>query len=365
MSGELATLYQHPGVASSSYEEEVVAEERRLRIRRDAQSRLNGNVARGVGSIASLAAFLAQPDPPVRYRVDQLMTVGSRVVLSAQYKSGKSTLVGNLIRSLADGEPFLGRFAVEKPKGRIALLDTELDPSMLRRWLREQGIKDMDRVIVVPLRGEVGSFNILNDDLREQWGFELAQAEVDFAILDCLRPVLDAVGLSEHTEVGRFLEPFNDLLRDAGVAEAVVVHHAGHTGERSRGDSRLRDWPDQEWTMVRADEDPASPRFFKAFGRDVNLPESALTYEPTSRRLQLVGGSRKDSKGRQLVPAVVELLTERDGLSGRGIEESLAELGSRTEIRDAVRLAIDDGSVKTTEGPRRAIQHHVATGGLL
>src|SRR5688500_7682528 len=54
-----------------------------------------------------LADWLLQPDPPMHWLIDGWMLVGSRALAFAQYKAGKTTLVGNTVRSLADGDPFL------------------------------------------------------------------------------------------------------------------------------------------------------------------------------------------------------------------------------------------------------------------
>ena len=74
----------------------------------------------------------------------------------------------------------------------------------------------------------------------------IAAAATGVVVLDCLGPVLGALGLDENsnTDVGRFLGAFAELLDEAGAPEAAVVHHMGHSGERTRGGSKLRDWPD-------------------------------------------------------------------------------------------------------------------------
>jgi hypothetical protein len=64
----------------------------------------------------------------------------------------------------------------------------------------------------------------------------------------------------------------------------------GHANERARGDSRLRDWPDVEWRLVRRDDDPASARFITAYGRDVDVPESQLIYDHGTRHLTIEDG---------------------------------------------------------------------------
>lgn len=242
--------------------------------------------------------------------MDGVWPVGGRVVLAAQYKAGKTTLRNNLLRSLVDGDHFLDEFRVEAFEGTVVLIDNELDERMLRRWLREQGIKNTDRVHVLSLRGRVGSFDLLDDQVRARFANMIREVQGAVVLFDCLRPVLDALGLSEDKDAGRFLVAFDALLAESGASEAVVIHHMGHSGERSRGDTRLRDWPDVEWQLIReatgGEQAAEARRFFKAYGRDVNVPEGLLEYDEETRRVTLAGGSRRQTTGENLVPALLE-----------------------------------------------------------
>jgi hypothetical protein len=316
-------------------------------------------------ALVPLGDFLAVEDDAVRYRVDGLWPVDGRVVLAAQYKAGKSHTLANLLRSLADGSPFLEHFDVTPPARRIALIDNELPESMLRRWLRDQGVQQVERVEVLSLKGRVGTFDLLDPDTRARWADKLREAQVDVVLFDCLRPVLDALGLSEDKEAGRFLVQFDALLAEAGVAEAVLVHHMGHTGERSRGDTRLRDWPDVEWTLVRektedGDSDPSGARFFKAYGRDVDQPEGLLEYDHETRRVTWAGGNRREAAADKHLPEVLDYLRANPGASQRAVETALAHL-KRADVRAALRRSIQLGQVSTQEGPRRAILHFLDT----
>src|SRR5690625_4275118 len=189
-----------------------------------------------------LATFLAEPDEPTAYRVNELLPTGGRAVLAAQHKAGKTTLMANLIRSLVDGDMFLGTYPVKTAR-RVVLLDNELDPRVLRRWLRDQNIVNTTAVTVIPLRGHLSTSNLLDEHTRTKWAEHIGRA--DLVIFDCLRPALDALGLDENRDAGRFLEAFDELTTHAGISEQVIVHHIGHGGERSRGDSRILDWPDE------------------------------------------------------------------------------------------------------------------------
>src|SRR5262249_46362061 len=158
-------------------------------------------------------------------------------------KAGKTTLMGNLARSLVDGMPFLESVPVTPIQGVLVLIDTEMAESQLLDWYGTLGIEADDQIVVLPLRGAVSSFNILDRAVRSTWATKLRAVDAQYLILDCLRPVLDALGLDEQHEAGRFLVAFDELLKEARIPEAALVHHMGHVAERARGDSRLRDWP--------------------------------------------------------------------------------------------------------------------------
>jgi hypothetical protein len=281
----------------------VEQEAERIRLRRDAQRLLNSEGAAEPTPFVSLAELLAAPDEPVAYRIDGLLPVGGRVILSAQRKSGKTTAVVNLVRNLADGTQFLDRHHVARPAGKVVLLDFEMTKAQLRGWLRDSGILAPERVEIRLLRGAASSFNICATEVRARWATELRALDCAVLVVDCLRPILDSIGLDENSEAGIFLVALDALLAEAGIGELILVHHSGHNGERSRGDSRLRDWPDAEWKIVRErpereGEDPAidCKRFFSAEGRDVAVFESELLFNPRTRHLSLQSGNRNDAK---------------------------------------------------------------------
>ena len=311
---------------------------------------------RALPPLDTLRDRLARPVVPAFYRIPNWQPRESRVLLAAQYKAGKTTLIGNLVRTLADGDHWLGRDAVDPADGSVVLLDFEMSPTQLDGWLRAQRIRHDDQVRVLPLRGRASSFDILTPLTRAKWAELLRACQTSYLILDCLRPVLDALGLDEHREAGRFLVAFDALLAEAGVPDACVVHHMGHSAERSRGDSRLRDWPDTEWRLMRKDEDPSSPRFITAYGRDVDVPESQLVYDTLTRRLTIETGSRRDAAAREALDAVLAVLdTANESLSGRGIKDALADSElARDTIDAALKYGLRTDALKAEQGPRNA-----------
>lgn len=306
-----------------------------------------------------LTDMLLVPDEDANYRINELLPTGGRALLAAQYKAGKTSLIANLIRSLADGSPFLGRFDIQ-PTDRVTLIDTELDKRMLRRWLREVGIVKTDKVTTLSLRGKLSTFDLLDDDVRAYWARQIQGS--DFIILDCLRPCLDALGLDENRDAGTFLVAFDELVAESGCSDAVMVHHMGHQNgesgdkERSRGDSRLLDWPDVLWKIVKNNEDENDDsRYFSAMGRDVNVEESRLLWNAQDRSLFIRGGSRTDVSAANAIPDVMDYLAKPECSAGVGqnaIERAMKPFGhGRNRVRSALRQATQSAALVAAEGP--------------
>lgn len=354
--------------AADPFEQHVAEHVEKLRIQREAKRRVDAEDRPPIPlpPMVGLDELLTRPRPVIRYRIDKVAPADARVILSAQYKAGKTHLVGNLIRSLVDGDPFLDRFTVNTTARRVVLLDDELSEPMLLDWLQDQGIVNTGAVTPVSLRGRVGALDLVDDRRRREWAARLADVGCDYLILDCLRPVLDALGLDENHDAGRFLVGFDALLGDAGIADATLVHHMGHSGERARGDSRLLDWPDANWRLVRETDQPDSARFFSAYGRDVDIAEGRLTLDPATRRLTYAAGSRANGKTEAAATAVILYLAEHAKGGGTGlavsvIEKALAdESHGRKAVREGLTLAVKRGVVTRRDGDNNAKLHAIA-----
>lgn len=305
-----------------------------------------------------LDQLLAEPDQPTAYLVDDLWPAGGRVVLAAQYKAGKTTLRDNLVRSLADGEKFLGRFEVRPLTGTIIVFDTELSRDTLRGWLRRHHIVNPERIHVIPMRGRTATFDLRDPTIRSRWVTVIRELGGQVIILDCLAPVLTALNLDPNREASAFLDMgFDPLLAESGAADAVVTHHMGHVAERSRGDSRIRDWPDVEWRLVRekeeegAEPDPAAARFFTAYGRDVEQPEQMLSFDPVTKELIIAGGSRST----RVMEIVVEEVERRPGINRNDLCAVIRR--QATQVDAARKAAAARGLIRIERGPRGSQTH--------
>jgi hypothetical protein len=341
-----------------------------LRVRQEAEAELLSEGSKPAPDPVRLDMLLAEPDEPATYRVDRLWPAGGRVILSAQRKAGKTTCTANLLRSLADGAPFLGCYQVTPlPDGAtVFAIDTEMSRRMLRQWYGDQRISHPERIHVEPLRAAVASFNLLDAARRARWAQAIRERQATVLVLDCIGPVLAAAGLDENSslDVGRFLAALEELLADAGAAEAAVVHHMGHAAERSRGASRLRDWPDSEWKLVYevadGDDDagPLARRYFSAAGRDVAELEQLLDYDAASRRLSIAGGTRRDEKKAAYLAAIVAYITNHPEAECSKSRVEQAVEGRAADIRKTLAQAVAEaGPLCVHDGKRGARLHRI------
>lgn len=291
-------------------------------------------------STLNLAEELNVVLPPFSFTVDQLHTEDSNSLLHSAMKVGKSTLLMNLMAALADGGVFLGMYPTKQVAGRVAFWNYEVSRVQFNRWMKSSGIKNRDRAALWHLRG-------YNLDLGVQEIFEVAvewlvMREVTALIVD---PYSRAYGGDENdnSAVGMWLDRLDELKREAGVKDLFIsAHHGRGMEERARGAARLEDWADALWGLSRLDND----RYFSADGRDVMVPESKLGFDPESKKLTIVGGSRADERQGSLVESAVAIVKKHPGERTHvQLVDDLIGDGTKAERTEAVSIARDSGLI--------------------
>lgn len=322
----------------------------------------------------SVAALLARDIPGAKYRIEGLWPSKGKVLLTAPYKAGKTTLVGNLVRCLVDGDPFLGRPVFElgdQPGGfdvtpladgrRVALLDFEMTDLALQEWLRDQEIRNPDRALVQLMRGQ--GWDPRDDVVRARWARVLREADVEILIIDPIAPVLHGLGIDENsnTEVGGLLTALDKLAAEAGVTEMLISHHTGHAGERARGAATFLGWPNAFWEMTVDEGRDGLRRGLSARGRDVDLAAAELLMDGSTRRQWLGGMSRAEARDAEGMDTVLGIVEENPLIPRRKLRDAVAEaLAVGNEKADKiVTAAVRARVVHVHKGPNRSQLHQV------
>lgn len=237
--------------------------------------------------------FLTQNISDEQWLIEGLLHYQGKSLLSAAMKSGKSTLMLEIIRALTSGTPFLGSFKVPKPL-TVAFFDMELGRPMAQRWLKDVKGINLDRLHYVSLLGRGNAVDMRSKQLREATARKLSGLGVDVLIVDPISPVLSALGISENDSesVRPLLDSFDQLATEAGLSGVIITAHTGHENKtRARGSTAFGDWPTALWNIVKEGDAQDAPRTFAAYGRDVNVPRGPLTFHPANRGLTFEGES--------------------------------------------------------------------------
>jgi hypothetical protein len=284
----------------------------------------------------------------VDWLIDDVMFRGCRLGLLAKYKAGKTTLVDNLIRSLVDGEPFLGGFNVPKPLN-VHLIDTEMNNQMRLRWMAEQGIKNTGNVIVWNVRDR-NVFDLNNPGFVKYLKEHTRHFKTDVLIIDCLNPLLESMGLQESNDTIRHvIKILYNIVSDLNVS-LIYVHHTGYEGSRARNASVFHDVSDTVIKLGHRDSEPAtsSVRYIQVYGRDTNHPRCDLVYEEEERRLNIASEVERS----RLVNIIEE---SNEPMTLTQIKNALAEAGeevpkSIVTLRNRIRREVDAGFLTEIPG---------------
>jgi hypothetical protein len=147
----------------------------------------------------------------------------------------------------------------------------------------------------------------------------------------------------------------------------LLVHHSGHGGDRSRGDSRILDWPDGIWNLVRENRDDLnSPRFISAKGRDISVSEGLLSFDPQTRHLHYAAKDRKKaSADKVLLDVVRKVANSAEAMSIREVQAALYGGHPKASVAAALKRASDrpPGYLSRVKGPKGSYLHSMTPAG--
>lgn len=211
----------------------------------------------GVASLAkhrlqakTLAELADEPDDPARHFLIPGFVSGSLTYLYGQSKVGKSFVVANILASVLDGKPFLGRQPLKTVDGVVIVTTDAGDAYAYRDRLNDLGVADDDRVLLVPVGIAPES-----EQLAEVADL-FVNGDYGFAVFD------HATGLMSDDENIIAREPWAKLWRlldSLGVPGLLVGHSTdskfeGKTVHRPAGNSAATQFPRTRVEVHRPDE---------------------------------------------------------------------------------------------------------------
>ena len=287
-----------------------------------------------------------------KWVLESLLPRFGRVFLVARAKTGKTSLAMYLLKVLADGKDFLGSFKVQEGAGRIGYMNFEMTDLQIQEWLRRQNIENLEKISIWNLRGKLNPFR--SEMSRSDLASELNRLGIKTLIIDTFAKVFSGEA-NNNSEVSKFLMQLEEVLEEAGVEQLIMLVHAGNAEKKIRGATALMDHPDGLWFLTSDDE---RNRYFSAYGRDVEVAESRLNYDPLTAEFTLSGEGKKSSKENSSSEKMLKYIEEHPWANASSIDESVT--GTKAfKIRLRKKL-VDQGLVTTRKGPSNSTLYHAA-----
>lgn len=311
-----------------------------------------------LGQSSLLSDQLKLPREVPRYLVDRLMGWNHNVVLAAQHGTGKTTFGLNMVQSLVDGLPFLGR-EVTPFDGRVAWVNGEMDQWDWLDYARPLKIKAKERVSALHLRD--GRLPIMDDHAAELLVKWLVDQEVRVLVVDSWRRLCAWNGVDENVnaEVEPLTARIDQIKKEANVQAFLALAHTGRAKveegeERVRGATALDDWVDARWVMVKQPPKEGDARFFWAEKRQVEMPETKLEFDRARYRISLGSGDRRTAGSETLKLSVSLTLKAAgsDGMLTGAIATALGVNKKTGPVTAALNSLAAEGAVKKEPAPR-------------
>lgn len=185
-------------------------------------------------------------DPQGDWLVPGIIERGTRGLVVAPPKCGKSLLFLDMAVALASQQGFLGAVPYSRPV-KCAIISREDGPDLVWRRLSQlasgRGVymPQIDPYIRVNTVEQSANFHVdVQADLEEMASW-LRAAEIEFVVVD----VLNRLHFGEENSTDsmtKVMLKFDELAELSG-AQVCVIHHAGRTGN-SRGSSSIEGWAD-------------------------------------------------------------------------------------------------------------------------
>jgi hypothetical protein len=281
--------------------------------------------------------------------------------VDAKKKTGKTTLIGNVLRCYVDHEPFLDNelWTPRKLDGNVAHWNYELPDWQREEWYADMDIRNTGRIFPRGLRGYRIPMNVdlvVEDCIR--W---LREREIEVWVLDPRNRAWQGMVTNENDslQIGDWIARVREIKREASVRECYIPAHMGHgigeEYERGRGGSGWEGELDAYWLYTEKDGD----RFLSARGRDVEREERRVHYNHKTRLLTIGEGNRRTTVSSKYVDAAVDIVKAQPGIVAWKLAEAI---GNKGEAGAAIRKAINQGRIHVQLGVRRAKHHHSGPG---
>lgn len=347
-----------PEVSEEEHRQELITEgvtkellRRDIRRHADMLEAIQGHTEPPDDASESLSDALSTPAEPVQYLIDGLVSATGTVVITGQYKSGKTHLmVASLITALADDEPFLGSRAVHVPEGGVVVGHWNLEMSrldLIDKYMRPAQFKNPKNVQIAHWQGyRVNLLTPLGKAGAIEW---LKQRSVKVWTIDSWSQLcrMSGVDPNDNKEVGDLLDAVTEIKIQCGIEAVFLLAHTARSSSDNdkpgtRGASALDEGVDTRWMFT---VDKSEVRWLQAEGRGTQMTGVSLDFDEETGRSVIGAVSRQSAAQDGMVQLIVHTLKDAKVPLNKG-----TLMAKVKEVKRVSNRAVDAGIVEALEG---------------
>lgn len=195
--------------------------------------------------------LVAPGDPGGDWLVDRLIQRGTRGLIVAKPKSGKSLFMLDIAISLATQGRVIGLKPYHRPV-RVAVISREDGPKLLIDRIKMLAVgrnitmREVDQNLRVNTEEQSRRFHIDNQADLDEMAMWLRAENIEFCIIDVLAR-LHFGKENSADDMTKVMLKFDELAEKSG-AQVCVIHHSNAAGE-GRGSSAIDGWADYIFRM--------------------------------------------------------------------------------------------------------------------
>lgn len=288
-----------------------------------------------------ISELLNQAPEDMDWLWESLIPQGRFVGLSGYMKTGKSTLVGEIVAAVLKGRPFLG-FPVKQ--GPVLYLTAEEDRIDVVKRLADFGVTEDDPLWV---KGRA----MASPPLYQQLGKLITLSDARLLAIDAFSTFTLVEDENDAPTVTRVMHYMLELARKTGVT-VLLVHHdrksSGEGGRVMRGSGQIFGNLDQALFLSRPEGRGDNDRFLKVQGRyqDFAPGTLCLSYRDGRYTFQGLQGERTlDARMRRVWDILTEPMTA----------DQIGEAANLTPsiTRHVLKVMVEEGRVKRIGAGKR------------
>ncbi|HWY79820.1 MAG TPA: AAA family ATPase [Candidatus Sulfotelmatobacter sp.] len=168
---------------------------------------------------------LALPDQEESWLVQNIVLTQGITIISGLPNHFKSLFTQLLIKAVASGKPFLGKF--EAKEGAVLVIDREIPLQRLKRRLNSVG--DFTGLPILFYQYS-DPFKLDNKDDAEYLQKIVKENDIKLVVIDTFNRSHSGKEINSSSDVGQVFEPLKAII---GFASIILIHHSNKSGYKN------------------------------------------------------------------------------------------------------------------------------------